>query len=77
MTNAEIAHGMGKPINEITPRCLELRKLGLVLESGRRRCKVTGNTAKTWAAKYPVLPPAFEPNPERKFGIKQMPLFHN
>jgi hypothetical protein len=59
-TNAEIAQALARPINEITPRCLELRKLGLVLESSRRRCKVTGNTAKAWKAKYPVLPPARE-----------------
>lgn len=60
MTNAEIAAGMQLPINHITPRVLELREKTLVLESGRRRCKVTGNTAKTWVAKYPVLPPAFK-----------------
>jgi hypothetical protein len=33
-TNAEIAGALARPINEITPRCLELRRLGLVLESG-------------------------------------------
>ena len=61
-TNAEIAASLGRPINEITPRYLELRKLGLglVLESSRRRCKVTGNTAKAWKARYPALPRAFE-----------------
>lgn len=69
-TNAEIAAALNAPINHITPRCLELRKLGLVLESGRRRCTVTGNPAKVWAAKYPVLPPArvetkVEANPQQ------------
>jgi hypothetical protein len=37
----------------------ELRKQGLVLEAGRRTCKVTGGTAWAWKAKHPVLPPAF------------------
>ena len=59
-TNAEISHALNKPINEITPRCLELRKMGLVLEAGKRLCAVTGNRAHVWAAKYPVLPPARE-----------------
>jgi hypothetical protein len=62
-TNAEISHALQKPINEITPRCHELRKLGLVVEARKRHCQITGNTAHTWAAKYPVLPPARE---ERK-----------
>jgi hypothetical protein len=63
-TNAEIAAALSLPINHVTPRCLELRQLGLVLESGRRRCRVTGNTAKAWKAKYPVLPPAREEKKE-------------
>src|SRR5436309_1942530 len=37
-TNAEIAAHMGWPINRITPRMGELRKMGLVLEAGRRTC---------------------------------------
>jgi hypothetical protein len=64
-TNAEIATALAKPINEITPRTFELRKLGLVLEAGRRRCKVTGNAAKVWIAKHPVLPPAREIAPQQ------------
>lgn len=59
-TNAEISKALGKPINEITPRCLELRKLGLVVQSRRRPCQITGNTAWAWKAKYPVLPEAFK-----------------
>ena len=38
----------------------ELRAMGLVLESCRRRCKFTGSTANAWRAKHPVLPPARE-----------------
>jgi hypothetical protein len=57
-TNAEIAAHLKWPVNRITPRCLELRTMGLILEAGRRRCKVTGSTAHAWRAKHPVLPPA-------------------
>jgi hypothetical protein len=45
----------------VTPRIHELRseEFGcLVLEVGKRKCKVTGGTAYAWKAKYPVLPPA-------------------
>ena len=72
-TNAEIAAHLAWPINRVTPRCYELRKQGLVFESCRRRCKVTGGMAWAWKAKYPVLPPAFkeeekkETNPQELF----------
>lgn len=71
-TNAEIAQALALPINHVTPRCLELRQLGLVLEAGRRRCRVTGNTAKTWKAKYPVLPPAREEKPKAEAEPAQL-----
>ena len=58
-TNAEIAVRLGWPVNRITPRILELRKMELVFDAGRRRCKVTGSTAHCWKAKHPVLPEAF------------------
>ena len=58
-TNAEIAAHLAWPINRVTPRMSELRTLGLVLESCRRRCKITGGMAWAHRAKYPVLPPAF------------------
>jgi hypothetical protein len=59
-TNAEIAARLGWPINRVTPRMGELRTQGLVLEAGKRMCKMTGGTAHAWRAKHPVLPPAFE-----------------
>jgi len=59
-TNAELGQRLGWPVNRITPRTNELRKIGLVLDAGRRRCKVTGSMAHCWRAKHPVLPPAFE-----------------
>jgi hypothetical protein len=65
LTNAEIAAALSRPINEITPRTNELRKMGLVIDAGRRTCRITGNTAHQWKAKYPVLPPAHdEPIPQ-------------
>jgi hypothetical protein len=62
-TNAEIAAHLVWPVNRVTPRCLELRQQGLILEAGRRTCKVTGSTAHAWKAKHPVLPPAREEKP--------------
>jgi hypothetical protein len=59
-TNAEIAAHLNWPVNRITPRCLELRHMGLILDAGKRTCKVTGSTAHAWKAKHPVLPPARE-----------------
>lgn len=59
-TNAEIARALSWPVNRVTPRMLELRAQGLVLESARRTCKATGGKAKAWKAKHPVLPPARE-----------------
>jgi len=64
-TNAEIAARMGWEINRITPRVLELRQQGLILEAGKRRCKITGNAAHSWKAKFPVLPSAFAPKEEK------------
>lgn len=71
-TNAEIADYMDWPVNRITPRMGELRKQGLVLDAGRRRCKVTGSTAHAWRAKHPVLPPAREEKPKHQI---ETPLF--
>lgn len=60
LTNAEIAAALRRPINEITPRTNELVKQGLLIDAGRRKCSITGNTAHQWKAKHPVLPPARE-----------------
>jgi hypothetical protein len=77
-TNAEIAAQLGWPVNRVTPRIFELRseEFGtLVLESSRRRCKVTGGPAMAWRAKYPVLPPAFPEKP--KAETNQSTLFNS
>jgi hypothetical protein len=51
MTNMEVASALHMSINRITPRVLELRELGLVVLSQRRRCGVTGNWAMSWKVK--------------------------
>jgi len=70
-TNAEIAARLGWPVNRVTPRCLELRKMGLILDAGKRRCKVTGSMAHAWKAKHPVLPPAREETPKQTNSLFQ------
>jgi hypothetical protein len=67
VTNMELAVNMGWSVNRITGRVGELRKLELVLDAGRRRCKITGGTAHAWKAKHPVLPPAREEKPAQNF----------
>ena len=37
-TNAELAAHLNWPVNRVTPRVLELRKMGLILEGVRRTC---------------------------------------
>lgn len=48
LTNSEIAARLNWPINCTVPRIYELRKLGLVVEDGKRICRVTGRTAYAW-----------------------------
>lgn len=57
LTNSEIARELGWGINRVTPRCLELRNMGLVQAYGKRQCRVTGRTAYAWgvAKGAPVL----------------------
>jgi Mn-dependent DtxR family transcriptional regulator len=51
-TNSEIARALAFPINTVTPRVLELRKLGLVEHARTRPCHVTGRNAKAWRVKH-------------------------
>ncbi|WP_020613246.1 hypothetical protein [Sediminispirochaeta bajacaliforniensis] len=48
-TDRELAQlaGAGDP-NQIRPRRTELLDKGVITESGKRRCEVTGKLAKTW-----------------------------
>lgn len=55
MTNLEIAESLNLPINSITPRVFELRKLGYVYESKRRVCKISGYIAIAWMAASSLL----------------------
>lgn len=48
LTNTEIAKGLKLPINQITPRINELRKMRFVILAGRRKCSVTNKTVKIW-----------------------------
>jgi hypothetical protein len=66
VTNAELEKHTGWKINTITPRVGELRKAGLVIDAGIRKCKATGNSAHAWRAKHPVLPPAFKETEKQK-----------
>jgi hypothetical protein len=79
LTNAEIAHYLGWTINRVTPRCYELREMGLLIDVGRRICRKTHSPAHAYKAKSPVLPPAFEPKqippePEKRSKANQQSL---
>jgi predicted transcriptional regulator len=47
-TNAMISNFLGIPINCVTPRMNELVKMGLVSESYKDRCPITGGVAIFW-----------------------------
>lgn len=46
--NLMIAKKMNLPINSITPRVLELRKMGFIKESYRDRCPITKRLTIFW-----------------------------
>lgn len=71
LTNSEIAYYLEWTINRVTPRCQELRTMGLLIDDGKRMCRVTKSTAHSYKAKTPVLPPAFEPKPAPKVAPGQ------
>lgn len=47
-SNMELANYLHRGVNTITPRVFELRKLGLVVDAGKRTCSITGKTAHVW-----------------------------
>lgn len=49
-TNSEIAVHLGFSINRVTPRCLELREAGKVVDVGKRKCSITGRLCYVWSA---------------------------
>ncbi len=50
MTIKEIARALYKDANEISGRCDELNKLGLVTQCLKRFCRITGRLAIVWKA---------------------------
>lgn len=48
MTNAEIAQRLNWSINRVTPRVLELRRLGLLCAFNVGLCWITGHKAIYW-----------------------------
>lgn len=61
LTNAEVSFFLNWPINRITPRTNELRKLGCVRFLTTRKCNITGNQASVWIAT--------EKNPQFRFNF--------
>lgn len=53
-TNREIAKGLGWEINRVTPRVLELRAMGRVIEAGRRNDMETGRRSIAWTYVVPA-----------------------
>lgn len=46
--NLILARRLGLPINQVTPRVLELRKLGLVIKDSMRPCPITKRITWFW-----------------------------
>jgi hypothetical protein len=77
-TNCELAHILDWPVNRVTPRVNELRAktkerpFALVEDGGKRKDRITGNTAHVWHMKPPIeLPPAREEKPQIKSPLFQ------
>jgi len=50
LSNRMLSEVTDLPINIITPRCLQLRKMGLVTDKGREYDNVTNRTVWVWTA---------------------------
>ena len=50
-SNMELARELGWSINRVTPRIKELRDRGIVFDSGRRECDVTGRMVHAWGVR--------------------------
>src|SRR5215469_1253421 len=60
-TLTELATILHRPVNRVSGRITELRKAKLIEDGGKRRDRITGNTAHNWRVKPPIeLPPARE-----------------
>lgn len=51
-SNMELARALGWSVSCVTPRIVELRKLGLVRDAGVRACKVTTRLVHTWGVAW-------------------------
>ncbi len=47
-SNKMLSVALGLDINRITPRVLELRKMGVVLEYKKEKCEFTGRLVSIW-----------------------------
>jgi len=47
-TQSEVAYELKKPKESVNPRFGELYSKGLIIETGKRRCKQTGMNVMTW-----------------------------
>ena len=50
-SNTELSVALGWSINRVTPRIMELRKAGWVVDGGVRACRVTHRDVHTWRAR--------------------------
>jgi len=50
-TNLEISKILGLPINQITPRNIELREKHMIREISRRKCNISNRTSIAWGTK--------------------------
>lgn len=53
-SNRQIAKYLDVPVNEITPRCKELRDLGFIVENGKQYDYETGRNVTMWCIKDPA-----------------------
>jgi predicted transcriptional regulator len=51
MSNSEIASQLRWSVNCVVPRIYELRNIGVVIDAGKRICRVTGQNVHVWKAK--------------------------
>lgn len=52
-TNTEISKRFEIPINQVTPRIFELRRMGIVYQVDDRPCSITKRQAAVWAVYSP------------------------
>ena len=72
-TNQELAQILDWQINRITGRVNELRKMNLIEDGGKRKDRITGNTAHTWRERPAIiLPNPFPETPKVEANPQQI-----